>query len=698
MPDILEIREFFVEGGSEKKSHVLLHIGEPSTPEEKKKGYFFALTEINRGALDQIKEIQRMIDDIETRYFEQMASNEDAFEATISHANRRGHHILGFPQASVHCIVGILRGNALSFASHGDPEAALLYRRGDELEYTAAENADEMPDRLFSNVMTANLGSGDFFYIATPRVREFFGSDRVRKILAGRTVPESVEHIEKVLIALRDGGSYGGIVFHILPHDAAPKTGPQPKYVIAENLPEESAKEKTQPKEETNYRPRPRRGATPETLPGIIMIGMGRALVAIAVGLARAAKRLAFTLGRCAITLIILATNKGGQRHMVLGELKRAGAQKKEWFRQLPLMSKLLLGITIVSAFVFAGSMGFFQYAESQKAARTAYEHTLSAIRDKKDAAEASMIYGDDTKAFTLLKEAEALVVALPQQKKEEKNMVAGFRENIGVMLKKIQKWETIDSDAVARIEGAATGLVALDDKIIAYGPEEKRLFLINAETKTIDAKSHETIPALFAASAPKEQDTILFASGPASIAAYQKHAGEIVGRDISFPNPETAIQDIFVYNQRLFVLDPKNNQVYKHAKTQTGYDRGAPWIKTEGVDISDAVGLAIDGDIFILAKNSIRLFASGIEQALPLSELDPPLKDPARIWTYNGVTYLYVLEPTHQRLIVLEKNGKLVKQYTDPKWKHPTGMVVDEEKKTAYILDSNIVYRLTLE
>jgi hypothetical protein len=37
----IEINEFFIEGGDQKKSHVLLHITEPSTPEEEDRGYFF---------------------------------------------------------------------------------------------------------------------------------------------------------------------------------------------------------------------------------------------------------------------------------------------------------------------------------------------------------------------------------------------------------------------------------------------------------------------------------------------------------------------------------------------------------------------------------------------------------------------------------------------------------------------------------
>jgi hypothetical protein len=99
-----------------------------------------------------------------------------------------------------------------------------------------------------------------------------------------------------------------------------------------------------------------------------------------------------------------------------------------------------------------------------------------------------------------------------------------------------------------------------------------------------------------------------------------------------------------------------------------------------------------------VLTQSGVRKFAKGIETPFSVSGLDPALASPATIWTYNDVNFLYILEPANKRLIVLEKSGTLLKQYTDPAWKNPTGMVVDEPNKTAYVLDGATVYRLALE
>ena len=53
---------------------------------------------------------------------------EDHFEKAVEHVNRRGHQVLEYRGSSVHCFVGILRGNLLTFAYHGHPEAYLLQK------------------------------------------------------------------------------------------------------------------------------------------------------------------------------------------------------------------------------------------------------------------------------------------------------------------------------------------------------------------------------------------------------------------------------------------------------------------------------------------------------------------------------------------------------------------------------------------
>jgi hypothetical protein len=93
----------------------------------------------------------------------------------------------------------------------------------------------------------------------------------------------------------------------------------------------------------------------------------------------------------------------------------------------------------------------------------------------------------------------------------------------------------------------------------------------------------------------------------------------------------------------------------------------------------------------------SVLKFTSGESQPFSLAGLTPALEQPELIWTYNNVNNLYILESAHKRVVVTDKTGKLIGQYTDPAWVNPTSIIVNEEKKIVYILDQNKLYKFGL-
>ena len=89
MEQILQLNEFFVEGGEQQKSHVLLHITEPSTPEERTKGYFFAVCEINNGDNAYIAELQGPRDKVENDYYAtEEADDKNGLEMVLEEINQ----------------------------------------------------------------------------------------------------------------------------------------------------------------------------------------------------------------------------------------------------------------------------------------------------------------------------------------------------------------------------------------------------------------------------------------------------------------------------------------------------------------------------------------------------------------------------------------------------------------------------------
>ncbi|MFZ2190375.1 MAG: hypothetical protein WA057_06765 [Candidatus Magasanikiibacteriota bacterium] len=753
MQDILEIHEFFVEGKKQERSHVLLHITEPGTPEEYKKGYFFAIAEINNGNLEQIEHLQQMIDDLESNYYEMdEEEGKDSFESSLEFINKRGHHILQYKDSVINCLVGVLRDHELSFAYHGTPHTILFYHDKNEdlqeINILAEDNANE-PEHLFSSMMQGSINENDHFYVATPHVVDYFTDDRIKKILALKNTRQSAEHIQRVLKDLDSDVSFGGIFFHFPTKTQIPKTGRLPlgsekgsadslnkmiehtrtteeimsppimsnitgtvKGFLAERKDIKAKKklEKIQNQRQKNLEITQRGGVetnhrTREDQPdsnnlfNIVLIAIGRGIVNLVLWLYNLIKTIILFVGKALLSGFILITNHGGQREVIINEQKQKINFQKDKISSMPLSSKILLGITIIFALVFIASISYFKIRENYQASKQVYNNQVQAIVDKKVAADASIIYNDEGKAMTLLQEAKNAIAQLPTDSKAEKEKITELNNAVNETLMKLRKLTVVSPELIIDLkqtkpEANVQGLALIDNTLVAYGADDVNLYKINPSTKQAEAVIHNTIPHLLSADTPKENDKIVFITGKDSVANYNKESSTLSKLDITFPHDNTQMADIFIYNLRAYILDPVNKQVYRHNPTQTGYDKGADWIKDQA-DLSDAVSIAIDGDAFILKKNGeIYKYVSGNKADFNISGLDPKLDNPSQIWTYNGVNNIYVLEPTNKRVVVLDKTGKMLSQYTANEWQNPTGMIVKESEKTIYVLDSNKIYK----
>ncbi|PIZ95046.1 MAG: hypothetical protein COX81_01975 [Candidatus Magasanikbacteria bacterium CG_4_10_14_0_2_um_filter_37_12] len=740
----VDIREFFVEGDDQKTSHVLLHITEPSTAEEIEKGYFLALCEINNGSIEHIEQLQQIIDDIEAGYYN--TANEDGdknpFELTLEYINRKNLEISD-KKIAIHCLVAVVKNNTISISYHGNPHAILFYEQKNQIHTfnilkEQAENNDS--DALFSSVIEGNVNPGDKIFVATPQVTDHFSYDRLEKIITSRSIPQSVDHIEKVLKNLHGHSSFGGILCEYLSNKNPQETEKEPQSKKLDQSSAESLdqllqserntaetlspplfslfRKKTKKEEsinktrislkkrrkivrdnvtETNYRPH--QDSEIRTIKSTTLVLVGRTLVEGGLWLINLIKKLAIVIGKIFIMIFILITNKNNSRREAIQSFKNTGHNLGQFIKELPIASKILLFGTIIAAILFISSIAGMKINEERLVREQNYNNHIQAIEDKIAIAEASIIYNDNSKAFTTLKEAQELTDAISDNGKESKELQQQFSVSIEEKLIKLRNVTVVSPQLLIDLQNQygeinTKKMTRIDDTLVAYGPEDQSFYSFEINSKNSETHLHDIVSNITGGSTPKEQDKIVFLSGNQDIFEYNKETKTLSKNDIAYPDDKPQITDIFIYNLRLYAIDKKNNQIYKHNKTKTGYDKGSPWIKTNNVDLSDAVSLAVDGDIFVLKENGeILKFVSGKKEEFTITGLDPELSKPSIIWTYNDVQNIYILEPSVKRIVVLNKEGKLLKQYTVNEWQEPTGMIVDEAKKTIYVLDQNKIY-----
>jgi hypothetical protein len=150
-------------------------------------------------------------------------------------------------------------------------------------------------------------------------------------------------------------------------------------------------------------------------------------------------------------------------------------------------------------------------------------------------------------------------------------------------------------------------------------------------------------------------------------------------------------------YQGNLYVLDPRESQIWRYLPTFNGYDSERKgWL--DNVDIHDAITMSIDGDIFILeASGRVRHFSQGRELPFALDGLDRPLLEPTGLYAGRPNKSLYIADTGNRRIVQLDKDGHYLRQFPLDSLNTLRGLYVDEPHHLVYFADSQKVYAATL-
>ncbi len=742
----LQLHEFFIEGGNREKSHVLLHITEPSTPSEKQKGYFFAVCELNQGDTKKIVRLQNIVDEIEERYYEAPESiNEHSLETVLKKINREHQDD---QIDNLHCVLGVIRNETIVFSFCGNPKMLLFYQTKDGLHKKmdlVNENEDANTD-LFSQIVEGKITPNDFLFIATPQLKEYFTDDRLQKIITTRPARQSATHIEKVLSDIRNEISFGGLVVHLkeetdLSQNAtkrkafikggsikslhnlfatekntantlSPSLFPKLNRLQEEETDSQEEIEKFRPIMPTEISAAHLRQFQPRTAPieeedkfkkyFVLFINgiwtglkfLGKIIYWIVMMLFK----ILMEIGNKLLLLFFVAINYQNRRRNIIENWIKQWQSLKLYFKTMPKTTKIMFGLIGLVILVFIGSIIAIRSRQAELVQQQQSQEIIRQISIHKDAADSAVIFKDNTSALNESKTVKQLIGQL--NCKTYKKQCDDFNSQIEGILSQIRK-ETIAEPQLlydfGQTQNDLSQLVRINNQILAFSSTSSNIMvydLLTKQARSIDSK----IKGFNDAAVPKENDYVAFLYNNKEIVSYNPKDSTFTGAEISYPNPTTKINSLIVYNRRLYTLDAQNGQIYKHENIKTGFGPGKDWIKDLSIDIKNGVSLTTDGDMFVALNNGqIQKITAGTKQPFDISGLDPEIKSPAKIWTYTDKEYLYVLDSDNKRLVILQKDGTIYGQITATIWKHPTGLVIDENNKRAFILDSDKLWEINL-
>ena len=423
-----------------------------------------------------------------------------------------------------------------------------------------------------------------------------------------------------------------------------------------------------------------------------ILFDLGKVLIAAVVIAAGLIWSLLKGLGKIAYTIIrtdrkeTLKLTKSRTDHFVDSFVGR--------FNRLPKTSKYVLLAIAALIIVFVISVLFISRGKAIERENSVFATSLQAIEEKRDEAMASVIYHDENQARTLLFEALDMINATNITKEEQTIEIESLRSEINLALDDLRHVNKIDQPTVlADLRGidetANASSITLSANSLLLFANNQLVYRLDVENKTlnlIDVAS-DVVGTALASGWDDTNNLIFFLDDRPGFSMFDPDQNILTDMSADLVG---SIPDIEVYARRIYAVSPETEQILRYDRVGYDFGSGSPWIESHQSDLTDAVSITIDGDVYLLkADGTFVKFDAGNEVSWNHDLIDPALNsDKARIWSTDTSDFMYVLDPDNKRVLVIRKEtGALIVQYYSENFSDLKDFIVDEETGQIYLL-----------
>jgi len=342
--------------------------------------------------------------------------------------------------------------------------------------------------------------------------------------------------------------------------------------------------------------------------------------------------------------------------------------RQKNYLRKLGQLPKPAMAVLVVTAALVVASLAL-KNNQSDKIdlAKVDYDQLLTQAEQKQKEATQSLIFKDDQKAKELLNEAVELnqqILGISEYKTRSEDLQKRIETDLAALAKQNEP-SNLNSliDLIAFKSTIQPGGIILDqNQLWLFDKVDNNIYQIRPDTKSITAlnPSFQDIGHLASGAVLASGQSLVFVSDKGELINFQIKNNSLSKETAASDKPLKAVTG---YQGNIYGLTQNGQEILKYLSTLTGLSKPQNWLKTTGA-IADGQSLAIDGLIYVTqASGQIKKFLSGEEQSISQPQIDPKLTGVAKIYTQTTLKYLYILDNQNKRLLVLDKNGNLVKQ-----------------------------------
>ncbi len=577
-------------------------------------------------------------------------------------------------------LLGLIVDRELFLTGRGAVEAYLFRSSEGEAPknlFDGGENHGESP-ALFRTILSGTLKSNDVMLVTVSALFNFLAIPHLTRVLAENPARDARTRVLELLGDVSPAICLSGIIVGAPPEDVKKDRRFAP---FAKN---------TKPDEPEKTRPQSAQPlAGVKRLGGLMVAGAGRgghygnrflhSISRTALGFGRGLGRL--TLNRDA-------------RAGFLKRIKNLPEHLINRWNGLPRRSRVLFIALILLAVFFGEGLRFMIRSRVTESRTSDYNRRVAEIQTKRVAAEASLIYKNEERAWSELAEAEVAAKALPARTDAEKKTVADLLAQIETDREKLRHLARLDSAAplvsLPPEAGVGVKLVA-GGNLLTIASDKGGAYNWDLAKKSLAPAVAPFLLDGAAKDAMLGSRGLLFFTGKNMV---ERVATSTQTTPVTLPGNASAAT-VRLWNGKLYALAPAARQIYRGTKSGASYNLATAALKTALADLP--TDFAVDGSIWVAVGGAIKNYLAGNEQAYDLKPIDPAPKKITRVWANADGTLILFYDSDLKRVFVAGRDGSFKGQYAGGPIDDFKDLAFSEKTKTLWILTSRALFETPL-
>lgn len=334
---------------------------------------------------------------------------------------------------------------------------------------------------------------------------------------------------------------------------------------------------------------------------------------------------------------------------------------------------------------------GFWFFTQQRTGRDQAYRQALETIRQEASAAFAQASAGDPALASERLRLSLASLDELKKAGGSPGGAVASEIENLNAdITRQLADLNKVD-DVQARVifeftDFSPERMAAAGGNLFFYNPATPDIY------KLLEDSTGSILPndRIFNAAASSD-GKVFFYTDPAQVTIFDGAAFSKTVR-LKEPYANFNFDHFYAYKQNLYFVDKTAGKIIKYPSVGQG-SWGQPqlWLAAGAKKPANEASLAFDKSAWVLnADGSIDKYFTGKDELTLAVNYYPAPQAMDKIVTSAQLPYLYLMESGQNRIVILAKDGRLVKQITSGQFAGMKDFDVSPDGKIITVLAGN--------